>query len=287
VHARARCRRPPAGSRSESEQNHGYENEWEEALNDQENECTQDHPPRERRAGGREEDQRQEKGPGAQEGSGAQACRAKDRGPQGAGEARSGEEASSQTCRAKEKSRSEAGSGGAETDGPGAKAGRASSASTGAATHGAACHGNAHGSEACRPHWRWSNAAASRRRHGHARAILGRRHAKLKPEPERAALSAVLGARRRRHVVAREGGHALALPLRSFGIADEATKVQPLHAVEAILGELRVVEQIVLGRHSRRSKARATRSFHSSGSASPRPSHIRATSSARWRGVSP
>jgi len=50
VHARARCRRPPAGSR-QSEQNHGYENEWEEALNDQENECTQDHPPRERRAG--------------------------------------------------------------------------------------------------------------------------------------------------------------------------------------------------------------------------------------------
>jgi len=201
VHARARCRRPPAGSR-QSEQNHGYENEWEEALNDQENECTQDHPPRERRAGGREEDQRQEKGPGAQEGGGEEACRAKDRGPQGACEARSGEEASSQTRRAEEKSRSEeAGSGSAETDGPGAKAGRASSASTGAATRGAACHGNAHGAEARRPHGRWGNAAASRRRHGHARVILGRRHAKLEPKPERAALSAVLGARRRRHVV--------------------------------------------------------------------------------------
>ncbi|MGB8709210.1 MAG: hypothetical protein WCD39_05515, partial [Methyloceanibacter sp.] len=123
MHARARCRRPPAGSR-QSEQNHGYENEWEEALNDQENECTQDHPPRERRAGGREEDQRQEKGPGAQEGGCEEACRAKDRGPQGACEARSGEEASSQTRRAEEKSRGEeAGSGGAETDGPGAKAG--------------------------------------------------------------------------------------------------------------------------------------------------------------------
>jgi hypothetical protein len=208
------CTRPLSGSRSASEQNHGYENEWEEALNDQENECTQDHPPRERRAGGREEDQRQEKGPGAQEGSGEEACRAKDRGPQGACEARSGEEAGSQTHRAKEKSRGEeAGSGSTETDGPGAKAGRTGCASTGAATHGAACHGNARGSEACRPDGRWSNAAASRRWHGNARGILGRRHAKLKPDPERAALSAVLGARRRRHVVARGGRPRAGPPL--------------------------------------------------------------------------
>jgi len=51
------------GNRLESEQNHGYENEWKETHDKQENECTQDHPPCERRTGGSKKDQRQEEGP--------------------------------------------------------------------------------------------------------------------------------------------------------------------------------------------------------------------------------
>jgi hypothetical protein len=65
--ARARCRRPPAASERKSEQNHGYENEWEEAHNEQEDNCKKDHPPGERSTGGSEENQRQEEGPGAED----------------------------------------------------------------------------------------------------------------------------------------------------------------------------------------------------------------------------
>jgi hypothetical protein len=65
--ARARCRRPPAALDRKSEQNHGYENEWEEAHNEQEDCRKKDHPPGERRTGGSEEDQRQEEGSGAED----------------------------------------------------------------------------------------------------------------------------------------------------------------------------------------------------------------------------
>jgi hypothetical protein len=66
--ARVRHRRPPAASDRKSEQNHGYENEWEEAHNEQEDGRKKGHPPgRERRTGGSEEDQRQEEGPGAED----------------------------------------------------------------------------------------------------------------------------------------------------------------------------------------------------------------------------
>ena len=65
------CTRPlsaaACGNRSEPEQNHGYENEWEETHNEQEDQCTQDHPPRECRTVGSEEDQRQEEGSGAED----------------------------------------------------------------------------------------------------------------------------------------------------------------------------------------------------------------------------
>jgi hypothetical protein len=51
--ARARRPRPPAASDQTSEQNHGYENEWEEAHNEQKEECTKDYPPgRQRRTVG-------------------------------------------------------------------------------------------------------------------------------------------------------------------------------------------------------------------------------------------
>jgi hypothetical protein len=47
------CTRPLAAAacsnRSESEQNHGYENEWEETHNDEEAKLAQDHQPRRER----------------------------------------------------------------------------------------------------------------------------------------------------------------------------------------------------------------------------------------------
>ena len=46
-----------------------------------------------------------------------------------------------------------------------------------------------------------------------------------------------------------EGGLAAALPTLIFALAAEAAKVEPLHAVEPMLGEQRVVEQIVFSGH--------------------------------------
>jgi hypothetical protein len=229
--ARARCRRSPAASDRKSEQNHGYENEWEEAHNEQEDCSKKDHPPGKRRTGGSQEDQRQEEGPGAED------CCPQDSGPQGACEAdggkeagretRRGKEASSETrrgkeagsearSRAKEKSSSEKASR-SEKAGSGTNPGRSGPQTRSVGPEARARDSTdafsrlGHAAAACRSHGRRWHATTTCRRHRNAWALHGRRHAGRKFNAERAALPAVLGARRRRSLVER-GGTVQSLP---------------------------------------------------------------------------
>lgn len=229
--ARARCRRPPAASDRKSEQNHGYENEWEEAHNEQEACSKKDHPTGERRSGGSEEDQRQEEGPGAEDRRPQDRC-PQDCGPQGACEAggskeagsetRGGKKASSETrSRPEEKSRNEKAGGEEaarnEKAGSGTDAGRgglqASSADPEArARDSTDAFGRlSHAAAACRSNRRKRHAATACRRHGNAWTLHRKRHARRKLDAERTALPAVLGERRRGHVVER-GGTVLSHP---------------------------------------------------------------------------
>ena len=192
---------------------HGYENEWEETHNEQEKGCPQDHPPRERRTGGSEKNQRQEEGAGAQEN-----CRPQDCGPQGAGETRRREEASQARCAEEESSSEEAGRGAEAGSGP--KASSACSASAGVAANGTACDGITYATAACSSYW-WRRDAF----------VTGRQHAWLYAEPERAALSTFLGEGRRRHVGGRGGRPEPALPPHSVW-----SQVRPMPSSLAFIG---------------------------------------------------
>jgi hypothetical protein len=179
--------RSRAASRQNRSTSHGDEEEWEEAHNEQKEERggSEDGRTQDREKESREEDSRKEKA--------SEASRGKEvPGPEGCC-AQAGEEGGAEACpeaRGGDASRAEAGSPGA----CGAASGRPADGSpgpSGAVTR----HGEFHPAASRNPDGR-RNAGAVRTASGNADVIA-------RVEPELAALSAVLGARRRRYVMRR------------------------------------------------------------------------------------
>lgn len=234
------CTRPRSASACGTDQHrskyYGYEKEWEEAHNEQKDDCTQDDPPGERRTSGSEEDQRQEEGPCAED------CGSQSNGPQGTCEAGSSEKDCRKTRSAKEKGRGEKACRSQETGS--CNGSRAETGSTGPEARPGDAAGAVGGIDdaaaASRPDGRW-HAPPSGRRHGNART-LHRRHAGRKLYPQRATLPAVLGERRRRYVVEGEGGRGGHPSSQLAGVGNEAAKSEAFQAVEPVLGEVGVVE---------------------------------------------